>query len=353
MLWLNFLFLSPDLLINGAVKDHSLWQYGIYQAFMSLKVTCMFNVYYYTLEEFWTVYQITISVTYSFCHTVYSQIVLHQIHSIQLQQVAFWAHNIHLTSIWNYHILVVSMPQAKTVYLDNIPITFISNLDMVTLHSSNHSHTLPSSTMIHHPSWHQVLNQTPEPVKDFHVMTHHGKDMKFPRAVMVDLKWSLHHMSQNKNHHLQAHLKCLQHHLESIHSCGAHLPALLYQGLLLTYMRDPLSACKAKDFCQQLNHRKLMSQGFQPCPPVPANSYDNHHVDEERNDLLNLGSVEVTAPSSLTQTVLSLKQYIARMGQLNNSVFNKLKKVQVAWLQETMHQGIMLEWDYLKQQQDR
>jgi len=99
---------------------------------------------------------------------------------MQLQQVALLAHNIPLTSIWNHSILVVLIPQAKTVYLDNVPITFIHNLDMVLLHSSNYSDILPTSTMIYHLSWHQVHNQAPEPVKNIHIMTHHGKDMKFP-----------------------------------------------------------------------------------------------------------------------------------------------------------------------------
>jgi hypothetical protein len=72
------------------------------------------------------------------------------------------------------------MPQAKTVHLDNVPITFSRNLEIVALHSSNSSDMLPTSTMIYHLSWYQVHNQAPEPVKDIYTMTHHGMDMKFP-----------------------------------------------------------------------------------------------------------------------------------------------------------------------------
>jgi ABC-type ATPase involved in cell division len=85
---------------------------------------------------------------------------------------------------------------------------------------------------------------------------------------------------------------------------------------------------------------------------VPELSYDNNDVDQQRNEFLKFGGTEGTVPSTLMPTIFSLKQFSKTMGLLNNCVFNKLKKVDVAWLQEKLNLGIMLEQHNLTHHQD-
>ena len=51
-------------------------------------------------------------------------------------------------------------------------------------------------------------------------MGHRGKHLISPKEDMVDLKCSPLSNSQDMGHHLQAHLECLQHRLETTQSFG-------------------------------------------------------------------------------------------------------------------------------------
>jgi len=74
---------------------------------------------------------------------------------------------------------------------------------------------------------------------DSEVIGHSGKDIKPPKVGVVDFNYSPINSSQDKGIHLQVHLKCPQHHLEQIQSCGWHLSALLTD-LILAHPGDPL-----------------------------------------------------------------------------------------------------------------
>ena len=70
-------------------------------------------------------------------------------------------------------------------------------------------------------------------------MGHRGKHLISPKEDMVDLKCSPLSNSQDMGRHLQAHLECLQHRLETIQSFGRPLPLPLLQDNFLAHLEEP------------------------------------------------------------------------------------------------------------------
>ena len=58
-------------------------------------------------------------------------------------------------------------------------------------------------------------------------------------------------------------------------------------------------------------------------PPLPEISYNNYDADDESDILLDFSSAERKPPVSQKQTEFSLKQFAKRIGEANNSAFNK------------------------------
>jgi len=72
-----------------------------------------------------------------------------------------------------------------------------------------------------------------------------------------------------------------------------------------------------KSFLQPTVSRKPDDAGIAHLPPLPASSYEDYVGDFENHDLLDLDGAEGKVPSSLKQTILSLKQFAKRKGQAN------------------------------------
>ena len=98
------------------------------------------------------------------------------------------------------------------------------------------------------------------------VMGHRGKDMISPKEVMVDHKWSPLSDSPDRGRHLQTHLECLKHCLETFQSFGRPLPPLLLTDNFQVHLGDPPLASQQNDFSRQQNHAGQMLQGLQTCP---------------------------------------------------------------------------------------
>jgi hypothetical protein len=94
-------------------------------------------------------------------------------------------------------------------------------------------------------------------------MGHHGKHMISTLEAMVDLKCSPLSNLQDMGRHLQAHLECLQHGLETIQSFGRPLPLPLLQDNFLAHLVDPPLASQRNDFS------RLRNRAGEMLPPLP------------------------------------------------------------------------------------
>jgi len=108
------------------------------------------------------------------------------------------------------------------------------------LHCS-HLQVLHSLIKILHVTQHTTVdNQPPAQAKDFHVMSHSGKDMISTNVVMAGLKCSRLRSSEDKDHHHQVHQDGRQNHWGTIQSIHQHLQALiLHHNLLPVHYRYP------------------------------------------------------------------------------------------------------------------
>ena len=97
-------------------------------------------------------------------------------------------------------------------------------------------------------------------------MGHHGKDTTSPKEVMVHHKCSPLSNSLDRGCHLQAHLGCLQHRLETFQSFGQPLPPLLHTDDFPAHLGDPQLASQQTDFSPQRNRVGQMLQGLRTCP---------------------------------------------------------------------------------------
>jgi hypothetical protein len=79
-------------------------------------------------------------------------------------------------------------------------------------------------------------------------MGHRGKHMISPKEDMADLRCSPLSNSQDIGRHLQAHLECIQHHLETILSFGELHPPLRHQDNFPAHLGDPPLASHRNDF---------------------------------------------------------------------------------------------------------
>jgi len=138
---------------------------------------------------------------------------------------------------------------------------------IVTLLRSQHFQVLPSSTTLPHWTRRQARDQTQVQPKDVWLMGHCGKDTTFPKEVMIDLECSPppHSHSQDRGGDLQAHLECLQHHLETFQSFCRHLPPLLQMGKFLAHLGDPQLASQQNDFSRLWNSAGPMLPGLLIC----------------------------------------------------------------------------------------
>jgi len=82
---------------------------------------------------------------------------------------------------------------------------------------------------------------------------------------MVDLKCSPLSNWPERGCHLQAHLQCLQHQLESIASSGRHRPQLLHTDKLPAHLGDHPLSFQQNDFSRQCNCARQMWHGLRIC----------------------------------------------------------------------------------------
>ena len=127
----------------------------------------------------------------------------------------------------------------------------------------------PRAPQFYHPAlltWHQAISQALVLPKDIQFMGHHGKHMISPTEVMVDLKRSPLSNPQDMGHHLQAHLGCIQHRLETLQSFGWYRPPLLPEDNLAAHPGYTLSASQRNNISWMRNHAGQMLQGLPICP---------------------------------------------------------------------------------------
>jgi len=166
-----------------------------------------------------------------------------------------------------HKIIMPEIHWAKTLNSGNPRINFIHHhLGIVTIFHCHHFQVLPSSITKLHSTWNQAFNQTPVRPKDIRVMANHGKHMISAKEDMEDLKCSPLSNSHDLGHHLQAHLECLQHRLESIQSFGRPLPPPLQQDNFPANVGDPPFTSQRNDFRSVRNRTGQMLQGLPICP---------------------------------------------------------------------------------------
>jgi hypothetical protein len=102
--------------------------------------------------------------------------------------------------------------------------------------------------------------------KDIRVMGHCGKHMISPKEDMVDLKCSSLSDSQDMACHCQAHLKCLQHRLETIQSFGRPLPVPQLQDHFPAHLVNPPLASQRPDLSPLRNRAGEMLPRLPKCP---------------------------------------------------------------------------------------
>jgi len=113
-----------------------------------------------------------------------------------------------------------------------------------------------------HARWHTVRNPPTWQAKDVKCIGHSGKDMTFTKVVMVGLKRSPLHSTQNNGPYLLVHPSCLLDCQETIHWIGQHLPALLlHLNHLPAHQGDPPSSFPWTDSGLKQNPMKRRSQG--------------------------------------------------------------------------------------------
>jgi len=166
---------------------------------------------------------------------------------------------------WEHQIIMLEIHQAKKLIWSNPQIKFILHRCIVTRLCSHHLQTLPSSTTMPHSTWHQAQNRALVQPKDIRVMGHRGKHMITPMEVMVDLKCSPLSNAHYMGPHLQVHLECLQHWLETIQLFGRQLPPLLHHHNFLPHLGNPgltpeRNDCSCLRICQG-----QMLQGWPTC----------------------------------------------------------------------------------------
>ena len=97
-------------------------------------------------------------------------------------------------------------------------------------------------------------------------MGHRGKDTNFPTEDMVDPKCSFLSNLEDMGRHLQAHLECLQHRLETIQSFGRPLPPQQLQDNFPVHRVDPPFGSQRNDFSLLQNRGGQMLPGLPICP---------------------------------------------------------------------------------------
>jgi hypothetical protein len=155
---------------------------------------------------------------------------------------------------------------AKTLKSGNPQINFIIHRGIVIHLCCHHLQALSSSTTIPVSSCHQGRNQAlvVQPM-DIRVMGNHGHDRTSPKENTVNLNCSLLSNSHDRGRHLQVHLECRQHRLESFQSISRHLPSLLHRDKFLAHLGDLPLASQRNNFSQLRNRTGQMLQGLRIC----------------------------------------------------------------------------------------
>jgi len=168
--------------------------------------------------------------------------------------------------MWEHGIIMLEMHRAKILNSGNPQIKLILHWSIFADPHRHNFQMLPSSTTMPHSTSHEAHNHALVQPKNIQVMGHGGKHMISSKEVMVDLKCSPLSNSQHMVHHLQAHLECLQHHLDTIQSFGRPLRPLLHKDNFPAHLEDHPFTSQWNDFSCMRNHRRWMLPGLRICP---------------------------------------------------------------------------------------
>jgi len=211
-------------------------------------VTATFIILNYTLLHSKSPIAFVMCLPPSVVYTRWRQTDLDWRQPIWVQQVGCLAHNNTHKTIWEHQIITLAIHSARTLTLGHSRINSIHHRGIVTSLPSHHFNALCSSTTLPHSTWHQACNQALVQPKDILDIGYSGKDTTSPKEVMVDLKCYPLSNSQDRSCHLQIHLKCLQHRLETIQSFRRQLPPLLQTDNFPAHLGDPPIILPTKQF---------------------------------------------------------------------------------------------------------
>jgi len=183
---------------------------------------------------------------------------------IWLRRVACLAHNNAQMTMWEHQMREIH--RTKTLTSGNPRINFLHLRGIVTHLRSFHFQVLPSSTTMPHSIWHQARNPARVQPTNMRVMGHRGRDTISSKEVMVDLKYSPLSNSPDRGRHLQAHLECLPHCLETFQSFSRPLPPRHHMDKFPVHLEDSPLASQWNDFSRQRNSSGQMLQGLRTCP---------------------------------------------------------------------------------------
>jgi len=150
---------------------------------------------------------------------------LHQRQPVRLQQVRCLAHITGEMTMWKHQLIMLEIHEAKTCNSGNPQINFIHHHPAIVNHlGSHHLQVFPRSTTRPHSTSQHAHNHALVQPKDIEVMDHRGKPMISPKEDMLHLKYFPLSNSHEMGRHLQAHVKCLQHSLETMQLLSGYLP---------------------------------------------------------------------------------------------------------------------------------
>jgi len=174
----------------------------------------------------------------------------------------------------------------------------------------------------------------------------------FPVEVMVDLECSPLSISQDRGCHLQVHLVCLQHPLETFQSFSRQLLPLLHMDKFPAQLGDPPSVSQRYHFSRLWNRAGQMSPGLGICPHCQRFGMTNM-MQSMRAMICRTWVGPMAKPQSAwNKWNFPWSNLPNGWASPNFSTFNKWKIVWVAGFLGKKHRSLILGQKHLKQLHD-
>jgi len=181
---------------------------------------------------------------------------------IWLQQVGYLApNNAHMT-IWEYHIIMLEIHQAKPCNSDDSETNLIHRWGIITLLCGHHLQALTKSPSAPRSTCHQAHHSAGMRPMDIRVMGHNHTHIISTKMVIVDQEYSALSQVQHMGFHLQGHVEWLQHHQDTLQWLGRYLSPVLFQHNYPAHLWDPPEASQRDHFSRQQICAEQMLKGL-------------------------------------------------------------------------------------------